>query len=50
MTRTSQNRKMYIDSHSKFVIRTQYIMEYKMINSYENFFFENLNRLIVNDF
>jgi hypothetical protein len=38
LTRTSQNEKNYIDSHSKFVIKTQYIMQYKMINSYEESF------------
>jgi hypothetical protein len=36
---TSQNGKNYIDSHSKFVIGTQYIMWWKMINSYEEFCF-----------
>jgi hypothetical protein len=34
----SQNEKLYIDSHSKFVIGTQYMMQYKMINSYEESF------------
>jgi hypothetical protein len=46
----SQNTKMYIDSHSKFVIRTQYVMEYRMINSYKEVFFENLSHLTVRYF
>jgi hypothetical protein len=47
---TSQNGKFYIDLHSEFVIGTQHIMQYKMINSYEESFVENLNHLIVRDF
>jgi hypothetical protein len=29
----SQNEKIYINSHSKFVIGNQYMMKYKMINT-----------------
>jgi hypothetical protein len=35
---TSQNGKNYINSHSKFVTRIQYMMKYKMINSYHESF------------
>jgi hypothetical protein len=35
---SSQNGKIYIDSHSKFVISIQYMMKYKMINSYHESF------------
>jgi hypothetical protein len=34
---TSQNEKNYVNSHSKFVIGIQYMMKYKMINSYNEF-------------
>jgi hypothetical protein len=36
---TSQNGKYYTNSHSKFVIGTQYMMYYKMINSNKELFF-----------
>jgi len=38
LTGPSQNGKFYIDSHFKFVIGTQYMMWFKIINSYEEFF------------
>ncbi len=47
---TSQNENFYINSHSKFVIGIQCMIKYKMINSYHESFFENLNHLIVRDF
>jgi hypothetical protein len=46
----SQNEKNYIDSHSKFVIGTQYMMKYKMLTHIRKFFFQTLNHLIVKDF
>jgi hypothetical protein len=39
LTKTSQNEKKKINSHSKFVIGTQYMIKYNMINSYDDFFF-----------
>jgi len=50
LIKTPQNGQNYIKSHSKFVIEIQFVMLYKMINSYEEFVFENLNHLIVKDF
>ncbi len=50
MSRTSKNGKTNIDSHSKFVIGTQYMMYYEMINSNEESIFENLTHLIIKDF
>jgi hypothetical protein len=41
LIRKSQNGKNYIDSHSKFVIGIQYMMKYKMINSYHELFLSN---------
>jgi hypothetical protein len=38
LTKTSQIGKIYIDSHSKFVIGIQYMMYYEMINSNEESF------------
>jgi hypothetical protein len=38
LTGTSQNGQIYIDSRSKFVIKTQYMMKYKMKNSYQEYF------------
>jgi hypothetical protein len=35
---TSQNEKKNINSHSKFVIKTQYMMYYEIINPNEDFF------------
>jgi hypothetical protein len=42
--------KKCFNSHFKFVIGTKYMMYYEIINSNEEFFFENLNHLIVKDF
>ncbi len=39
MTITSQNEFFYNDSCSKFVVGTQYMMYYEMINSNEESFF-----------
>jgi hypothetical protein len=42
LTGMSQNGKTFIDPHSKFVIGTQYMIYYEIINLNEESFFKKL--------
>jgi hypothetical protein len=42
--------KIILSHIPNLLLKIQFVMLYKMINSYEEFVFENLNHLIVKDF